>query len=297
MYLYCITNLINGKQYIGITNNYKKRWSNHKSKSSKGLTSLAIQKYGVENFKFEILLRDLTVEEANEKEIEYIQNYNTLTPNGYNISIGGGLAPALDNRRYGADNNNAHLTEEEAQYILDHRDIPIYVLYEDFNEKLSYSAFKNIYHHRTYTNLTTDTPIYPYNVEFSAQFTSGNKLDYGDIVELRERYANLEYWENVYRDYKDLYPDKWTFWQIYTGKKFKLVMPEVFTPENKSKHHSFGCTGEKNGRAKLTEADVLNIRQLHKDGVSNSEIYKLFPQVTPNSIREVINGHTWKHLL
>lgn len=30
VYLYKITNLINGKFYIGITNNYKKRWTSHK---------------------------------------------------------------------------------------------------------------------------------------------------------------------------------------------------------------------------------------------------------------------------
>ena len=30
MYVYQITNLINGKIYIGITNDYIKRWSNHR---------------------------------------------------------------------------------------------------------------------------------------------------------------------------------------------------------------------------------------------------------------------------
>lgn len=296
MYLYCITNLINGKQYIGITNNYKKRWSNHKCGNSKNMAmSAAIKKYGVGNFKFEVLLSGLSLEEANLKEQEYIKKYNTLTPNGYNISPGGGAAPSQ--KKYGADNSNAHLTKEEAQYILDHRDQPMYVLYEEFNEKLSYDAFKNVYHHNTYTNLSTSTPEYPYNIEFSAQFTSGNKLDYEDIVELRKRYSNLEYWEDVYRDYQDLYPDKWTFWQIYTGNKFKLVMPEVFTEERKKIHHGLGRTGEKNGRSKLKEQDVLKIRELSRNGMTNSEINKLFPQVSLSSIKNVVTGKTWKHLL
>lgn len=48
----------------------------------------AIQKYGWENFKVEILENNLTAEEANIKEKEYIKNYNSIE-NGYNIFEGG----------------------------------------------------------------------------------------------------------------------------------------------------------------------------------------------------------------
>ena len=105
------------------------------------------------------------------------------------------------------------------------------------------------------------------------------------------------YWREVYEKYKELYPNDWTFWNIYNGNSYPLVMPEVFTLENKKIHSGLAKMGEKNGRAKLTTEDVLKIRQLHKDGVSNSEIYKLYPKVTPTSIRSVINGTTWKNLL
>lgn len=69
MYVYKITNLVNNKIYIGITDNYKKRWSNEKSKSSNQVISKAIQKYGVENFKFEVLKEGLSPEQASDLEI------------------------------------------------------------------------------------------------------------------------------------------------------------------------------------------------------------------------------------
>lgn len=291
MYVYKITNNINNKIYIGITNDYKRRWREHKGKHNKNsVISKAIHKYGEQNFSFEVLYSGLSIEDANQKEIELIQQYNSLIPNGYNISSGGGV-------QKGSENGRAKLTKEQAQYILDNRNQPMYVLYEQFNEILTYSAFKKIYHHQTYTDLSTDVEEYPHNIEYSAQFTSGGKLDYPDIISLRQRYANIEYWEDVYKDYQDLYPDKWTFWQIYVGDKFKLVMPEVFSEINKKKHKALGKNGDKNGRAKLTTADVLEIRKLHNNGISNSEIYKLYPQVTPTTIRSVINGTSWKHLL
>ena len=39
-------------------------------------------------------------------------------------------------------------------------------------------------------------------------------------------------------------------------------MPEVFTKENRHKHSSRSKSGSLNGRAKLTEEDVIKIREL-----------------------------------
>lgn len=135
MYIYLITNLKNNKKYVGQTVDFVRRMRQHQTQDQQ-LIDKKIQQYGVKNFSFQILEDNLTQDEANEKEKYYIQYFNTLIPNGYNI-------------------------------------------------------------------------------------------------------------------------------------------------------HS----GELNGRAKLTKDDVIKIRELHKT-LSNSEIYKLYPQVSPTSIRNVINGKT-----
>lgn len=296
MYLYRITNIVNNKKYIGITNNYKKRWSNHKCGNSKSMIiAKAIKKYGKENFLFEIIEKNLTLEEANQKEIEYINLEQTLAPNGYNISKGGGIIPTEVSRHYGASNGRAVLTKEQAQYILDHRNLPEYVLYEEFSEIISYDAFKDVYLGKTYTNLSTETSIYPFNLEFSCQFATTNKLEYDEVLELRLKYLQGIYWRDVYKDYMEIYPNEWDFWNVYNGNRYKLVMPEVFTLENKKIHSSFSNhSGSSNGRAKLTEADVIKIRALkEKENFSNSDIYKLYPQVSQTSIRNILNYKTW----
>lgn len=298
MYVYQITNLVNNKIYIGITNDYKKRWANECSKFSDPtkmqVINHAIQKYGKNNFKFEILYSGLSIEEACEKEISLIKDKNCLVPSGYNVAKDG-LAPLLGVSKYGEDNNNACLTNEEAQYIKDHRDIPMYVLYDEFSDRIGYEAFRNCYNHVTYTNLSPKVECYPYNFEFSCQFTT-SKLDYGDIVYLREQYKKGVYWKEVYQNYKDLYPNWQTFWNIYVGNKFQLVMPEIFTPELKKLHSSLGKQGSNNSHAKLTVEDVKRIRQLHDEGLTNTEIHKDYPQVTATAIRNVVNRVTWKNV-
>ena len=272
MYIYQITNLINGKIYIGKTNDPKKRWNNHKCNNNPDMViARALRKYGINNFKFEILYRNISIEDIEELEQKTIKEKNSRIQKGYNVS-------------------------EEAQYILDHRNEPMYLLYELVSDKLSYDQFKKLYHHQTYTNLTTTVSEYPYNREFSSQFTSNN-LEYDEVVELRERYANGEFWRNVYEDYKDKYFDEMTFWNVYYGNRYKLVMPEVFTEENRHHHSSMSKQGALNGRAKLNEDDVRKIRQLWKDGITRKELYEMYPQVNPTTIRGVINNKTWKNLL
>lgn len=299
MYLYKITNKINNKSYVGITNNVTKRWDNESSYPSDPKRRQAIQeaihKYGRSNFDFTVLEKGLSIEQAVEKEQRLIKELQTKVPNGYNVSDGGEYHPSLG-PRYGADNGRALLTEEEAQYIKNNRNKPLYLLYEEFNHKIGYEAFKDCYYGKTYNNLSTNAEPYPYNLEFSTQFTSG-PLEYDEVVDIRKRYANGEYWKNVYSDYRDKYENEWSFWNVYYGNHYRLVMPEVFTEENRKKHSSLGRQGEHNGRAKLTAADVVKIRELYKEGTTTSELYKAYPQVSKTSIRDIINGKTWKNLL
>lgn len=294
MYLYRITNNINKKIYIGITNNYKKRWSNHGLEDT--VISKAIKKYGKENFTFEVLFDNVPIEQIDKLEIEQIKLHNSLVPNGYNVSKGGQYFYRIGEPAYGSDNNNAKLTYEEVKYIKNHRNEPVYLLYELFNEKITYAAFLKIYHHKTYLNIEPTVPEYPYNSEFTGQFATTAKLTYEDVCEVREQYKQGIYWKVAYQKYKDLYPHEWDFWNIYYGNRYKLVMPEVFTPENKKIHSSLGKSGEKNGRAKLKIEDIKNIRALHEKGIPNSEIYVLYPQVTKTSIRDIINRKTWKNV-
>ena len=299
MYVYKITNNVNNKSYIGITNNYKKRWSNEKSNPKdpvrQQVITKAISKYGKENFTFEILYSNLTIEEACQKEQELIQKYNTLIPEGYNVDKGGTYHPHRQ-PQFGEKNGNANLTDKEALYIKNNRDKPLYVLYDEFSDKMSYDAFKKCYKHQTYTHLPITKAEYPYNAEFSCQFAAG-ELEYDEVIDIRTRYAQGEYWKNVYKDYTHAFTNEMSFWRMYTGHSYKLVMPEVFTEENKKKHTSLKRSGSNNSHAKLTAEDVKKIRELHRNGISNKELYALYPQVSTVTIRDIINQKTWKNII
>lgn len=80
----------NGKVYIGITGqDPEERWLNGKG-YKKQFFNRAIDKYGWDNIKHQILFSGLTKDQACEKEIELISFYDSTNPQkGYNISCGG----------------------------------------------------------------------------------------------------------------------------------------------------------------------------------------------------------------
>lgn len=92
MYIYKITNTVNGKMYIGQTiNKVQQRWKEHckPSRTSVSIVSLAIQKHGKENFLFEVIDTANSIEELNTKEQMYIASFSCVSPNGYNLNSGG----------------------------------------------------------------------------------------------------------------------------------------------------------------------------------------------------------------
>ena len=79
-----------GKRYIGITSmTIEKRWLNGKGYQNQ-MFYRAIQKYGWNNFKHEILFENLTKKEAEQKERDLISYYKSnQSKYGYNIENGG----------------------------------------------------------------------------------------------------------------------------------------------------------------------------------------------------------------
>lgn len=96
-FIYCVTNNINNKKYIGQTiRTIEKRWKQHASDSKRCSYYFhnAIKKYGIENFKINELEK---IEKYNKEDLKksldkleryYIKKFNTYK-DGYNSTLGG----------------------------------------------------------------------------------------------------------------------------------------------------------------------------------------------------------------
>lgn len=98
--IYKIENKINGMIYIGRSSNIEGRIHEHKKiyKSNKTKKYLyeEMNKYGIDNFDFSVL-EECSKEESYEKEMYYIQKYDSYK-NGYNRTHGGkdGMPSSLE---------------------------------------------------------------------------------------------------------------------------------------------------------------------------------------------------------
>src|SRR3990167_10005618 len=93
MWLYVITNITNGKSYVGQTTQGHRRWHEHVRIASRGGTPLAraMRKYGIAAF---TMVLDRLPNNANQNmldaaEVALIVALNTTVPYGYNLRLGG----------------------------------------------------------------------------------------------------------------------------------------------------------------------------------------------------------------
>lgn len=120
--IYCIYKHTapNGKVYIGQTCQIPEQRFGNNGCRYRGCTLFynAIQKYGWDNIKHEILLEGLTQAEANEKEVKFIHEYNSNDRKyGYNLQSGGNNgSPTLETRRKMAEWQIGKVLSEETKY-------------------------------------------------------------------------------------------------------------------------------------------------------------------------------------
>ena len=100
--IYCIENIVTHKKYIGQSINIYYRWRKHKEALNSNTHDNSYlqnswNKYGQENFSFYIV-EQCGCDQLNEREIYYIEYYNTLDRKfGYNLKTGGQDCPTYYN--------------------------------------------------------------------------------------------------------------------------------------------------------------------------------------------------------
>lgn len=103
--IYIATNVMNGKQYVGQTIDFKQRLMWHLHSSSKHHFGRAIRKHGQENFEFEQL--EYPAEELNQWEKYWIAQLGTFSPGGYNHTTGGDCFKMSEATKEKISKNNA----------------------------------------------------------------------------------------------------------------------------------------------------------------------------------------------
>lgn len=87
--IYKITNMLNGKVYIGKSTNLAKRKKAHFNACDDNMIiHQAMKKHGKNNFSFEII-EECSEKELDEREIYWIKYYNSYMGEGYNATAGG----------------------------------------------------------------------------------------------------------------------------------------------------------------------------------------------------------------
>ena len=92
--VYHVINVLSGKGYVGQhgTENAERRWNGHVTDAVAGKSTTpfhrALRKYGIDGFTWDVIWRG-PVSKLDVIETEFIKQFNTLKPAGYNLTLGG----------------------------------------------------------------------------------------------------------------------------------------------------------------------------------------------------------------
>lgn len=217
--IYKITKISNGKSYIGQSNNIERRFKEHQQKgaSSRIPLDIAIQKYGVHAFTYEIL-EECPLDKLNEREKYWINYYDTIN-NGYNCLPGG------EQQTVGENNGRSKLTEADIitirkAYANHQKQREVYEKYKDI---ISFSYFQNIWQGQSWSHImpevfTDENKKYYIYQNSSGSNSASAQFTNDEVINIRKRYVN-ESAKKIYKDYQDRVSFQ-SFQQILWGRYY-----------------------------------------------------------------------------
>lgn len=226
--IYIIKNRINDKVYIGQTVNPTQRWAQYKSaakqKPNAQLITKAMNLYGFENFQMELLESD--IESYDEREIYWIEHYNSIAPNGYNLTIGGQGTGSGVNAYTSSVSSKEVLSNIIEDLLLD--DLSL----KDISEKyqISYGVINELNQGHTYYNPDLNYPIRKskkYSQEKIKQITYALKYELDkSLTDIAKEYECDKSFLNDINQGKTYFREYLT----YPIRKFKMKKQQEYLP-------------------------------------------------------------------
>lgn len=122
-----------------------------------------------------------------------------------------------------------------------------------------------------------------------------SKLTEQDVIKIRKAYANHQKQQTVYNEYKDLISFNY-FQNLWQGRSWSHIMPEVFTEENKKYYIYENSKGGNSVGAKFTDEEVLQLRKRYVNE-SAKQIYKGYEnKISYQALQEILWGRRYKNL-
>lgn len=121
------------------------------------------------------------------------------------------------------------------------------------------------------------------------------KLTEQDIIEIKKAYNNHQKQKEVYEKYKDIISFSY-FQNLWQGRAWSHIMPEVFTKENKEYYIYQNSKGGKSATASFSNEEVIKIRERYVEE-SAKEIYQDYKErISYQAFQEILWGRRYKEL-
>lgn len=322
--IYIIKNTENNMCYIGQSIDYKTRFKKHceearrKKYTYKSYLYNAMNEIGIENFYVELLERQ--IEDYNEKEEYYIKKYNTLRPNGYNLTKGGEGFPCLEGvLHYSATIKSQEILTQIYNKLLN-SNLTLREIGENF--EIPEGVISNINQGKSYRNEHFTYPIRQNHISkeqldrltYDLKYSNYKYNELAKIYNLSiSQIKTINMGRSWYRDYlryplrkmcfsgkdvekekiqKDLLSTSLTFLEI--GEKYGCSISTVRRINKGEAAYNKNLKYPLRKNEKITAGDLQEIYRLLKTDTSINEIAKIF-SVSDATIKRINKGETKKY--
>lgn len=122
-----------------------------------------------------------------------------------------------------------------------------------------------------------------------------SKLTEQDVIEIRKAYNNHLKQKDVYKKYENKISFRY-FQNLWQGRSWTHIMPEVFTKENKEYYIYQNSKGQNGASAKLTDEEVLLIRTRYVKETAKDIYIDYSNKISFQTLQQILWGRYYTHL-